>query len=227
MVSGSEWGGYNNKGVWQFADQRPGWEAPIHQLMVKYGVNIFFQGHDHLYAREEVDGVVYQETPMAADSTYEIGVLANADAYTDLTLDGSGHLRVQVNPDSVIVEFVRAYLPADTLDGKRRNGEVAHRYAVRQRITSVDEHGIPTRTTLHTYFSETQNMVTLLSAQPTTTRSTVELISLHGEVLGREILEVGSYGTTLNVASAATGIYIVRLTPDNDKPTSSTVAIIR
>ena len=34
---------------------------PVHQLMVKNGVTIFFQGHDHLFARQERDGMVYQE----------------------------------------------------------------------------------------------------------------------------------------------------------------------
>lgn len=227
MVNGAEWGGYNSKGVWQFSDQRPGWEAPIHQLMVKYGVNIFFQGHDHLYAREEVDGIVYQETPMAADSTYEIGVLANADAYTDLTLDGSGHLRVKVSPDSVVVDFIRAYLPADTVGGKRRNGEVAHSYTVRQRTTSVDENVSPTANRLQTYFSASQNLITLMLAQPIATRSTAELISIQGEVICKEELEVGSYGTTLNAEMAATGIYLIRLTQENNIPISATVAVIR
>ncbi|MEI6690985.1 MAG: metallophosphoesterase [bacterium] len=52
-----EWGGYNQKGVWEFDKMRPGWELPIHQLMVKNKVTIFFQGHDHLFAKQELDGV--------------------------------------------------------------------------------------------------------------------------------------------------------------------------
>ncbi|MFM8179600.1 MAG: metallophosphoesterase family protein [Candidatus Kapaibacterium sp.] len=99
MAKGFEWGGYDNGGRWQFAEKRPGWELAIHQLMVKYGVNVFFQGHDHLFAKEELDGVVYHEVPMPSDSTYEIGVLANADAYKGVTMRGSGHIRVDVRPD--------------------------------------------------------------------------------------------------------------------------------
>ncbi|HND89711.1 MAG TPA: metallophosphoesterase, partial [Saprospiraceae bacterium] len=89
---GYEWGGYggNGNGDWQFDQMRPGWAMPIHQLMVANGVNIFFQGHDHLYAWEKMDGLVYQEVPMPSDTSYQIGMLANADAYTDVTLDGSG-----------------------------------------------------------------------------------------------------------------------------------------
>jgi hypothetical protein len=54
-----EWGGKDKRGVSAFAEKRPGWERPIHDLMVKTGVTILFQGHDHLYARQELDGVVY------------------------------------------------------------------------------------------------------------------------------------------------------------------------
>jgi hypothetical protein len=46
-----EWGGKDRTGQRQFEKYRPGWELPIHQLMVKTGVTIFFQGHDHLFAR--------------------------------------------------------------------------------------------------------------------------------------------------------------------------------
>jgi hypothetical protein len=37
-----EWGGRNKRGDWEFAQRRPGWELPVHQLMVKHGVTIFF-----------------------------------------------------------------------------------------------------------------------------------------------------------------------------------------
>ena len=66
-----EWGGRNKRGDWEFAERRPGWELPVHQLMVKHGVTIFFQGHDHLYAlQQERDGIIYQEVPMPADQGY-------------------------------------------------------------------------------------------------------------------------------------------------------------
>lgn len=134
-----EWGGYEGNGTtWGFATKRPGWELPIHQLMVKNRVNIFFQGHDHLFAKEVVDGVVYQEVPMPSDSTYEIGMLANADAYTANQIDGSGHLRVTVSLQATQVDYVKAYLPKDE-NAIRKNGDVAHTYTVRSTITEVKE----------------------------------------------------------------------------------------
>ena len=138
-AKGAEWGGYSNKGVYEFDKYRPGWGEPIHQLMVKNGVNVFFQGHDHLYAKEELDGLVYQEVPMPSDSTYSIGVTDNGDAYTDVKLEGAGHLRVRVGDEGVTVDFVRAWMPKDTVDGKHTNGEVAYTYTVTTRPTDVAE----------------------------------------------------------------------------------------
>ncbi len=49
---------------------------------------------------------------MPSDSTYEIGMLANADAYTADTVEGSGHLRVTVDADGLAV---RVLGPCDPL----------------------------------------------------------------------------------------------------------------
>jgi hypothetical protein len=126
-----EWGGYEQNGTaYTFPSNRPGWAKPIHQLFVDNDVTVFFQGHDHLFAHEILDSVTYQEVPMAADSTYEIGMLANAGAYTADTIEGTGHLRVNVTPNCVTVDFIRAYLPADTVSGLHHNGEVAFTYSV-------------------------------------------------------------------------------------------------
>jgi hypothetical protein len=126
-----EWGGYEQNGNnYTFDTNRPGWGKPIHQLFKDNGVNIFFQGHDHVFAHEVLDSVTYQALPMAADSTYEIGMLANAGAYLTDTLDGTGHIKVTVNSACVKVDYVRAYLPADTLSGLHQNGEIAFSYTI-------------------------------------------------------------------------------------------------
>jgi hypothetical protein len=139
-AKGYEWGGYNgDTGTnYQFDTYRPGWGLPIHQLMKKNGVNVFFQGHDHLFAKEELDGIVYQEVPMAADTTYEIGVLANADAYKDVTIDGSGHIRVTVAPSCVKVEYVKAYLPKDE-NSTRKNQQVGYSYTIGACVSASSE----------------------------------------------------------------------------------------
>ena len=164
----NEWGGYQRANGtigngYTFDANRPaseGWTKPIHQLFIDNHVTIFFQGHDHVFAHEMLDGITYQACPMAADSTYEIGMLANAGAYTADTLPGSGHIKVSVTPSCVKVDFVRAYLPADTM-GVHKNGEVAFSYAIGNCVitpcqfsygnwTDCDSSGFQTRTYIST-----------------------------------------------------------------------------
>jgi hypothetical protein len=122
-----EWGGKNPKGTWEFGARRPGWDLPIQELMAKNHVTIFFQGHDHLFAKQELDGVIYQEVPLPADPTYS---MFNADAYTSgIKLPNTGYLRVTVSPQNTTVDYVKSYLPG-TDTGGEKNGMVAYSYTV-------------------------------------------------------------------------------------------------
>ena len=117
-----EWGGKDERGRDLFAEKRPGWSMPVHAMMVKHGVSVFFQGHDHLYARQELDGVVYQTVPNPADPTY---TAFNREAYLSGDVQpNSGHLRVTVAPDALRVEYVRGVLPADGERAGAKNGDV-------------------------------------------------------------------------------------------------------
>lgn len=125
-----EWGGKSRNGEWEFDKRRPGWAMPVHQLFVKHGVTIFFQGHDHLFARQEKDGVVYQETPNPADSTYDT---FNKEAYlSGDILPNAGYLRVTVSPQQTKVDYIRSWLPKDET-AEHKNGEVAFSYTVKPR----------------------------------------------------------------------------------------------
>lgn len=124
-----EWGGKNRRGNDEFAQRRPGWALPIHPLMVKHGVSIFFQGHDHVFARQELDGVIYQTLPEPADPNY---ALYNQQAYRSGTLlPNSGRVRVTVTPDRATVHDVRSYLPQDATKD-HPDGEVAFAYQIVQ-----------------------------------------------------------------------------------------------
>ncbi|MFN7916380.1 MAG: metallophosphoesterase [Vicinamibacterales bacterium] len=129
-----EWGGRNLDGSWAFDAQRPGWGVPIHQLLVDNHVNAWFHGHDHLYAMETLDGVVYQEVPQPSLSRYDTPNPAGDYGYqgtlgTDM-FASSGHLRVTVSPTDAKVEYVRAVAPADET-ATRRNAAVLHSYVMR------------------------------------------------------------------------------------------------
>ncbi len=120
-----EWGGNDPKGVTTFKEQRPNWELPIHDLMVKHKVSIFFQGHDHIFVTQERDGLIYQSMPNPADGTFS---MFNDSAYKSGTkAPNSGHVRVSVNPEVAKVEY---FLSARSSDVSRKNMTVAHSYEV-------------------------------------------------------------------------------------------------
>jgi hypothetical protein len=103
-----EWGGADKNGIDQFAKMRPGWELPIHQLFVKYGVDIYFQGHDHFFVKQELDGVVYQEVPQPATPGGDAQNMAHEYAYKSGTVLASpGYLLVTVSSSGVQVDYIQ------------------------------------------------------------------------------------------------------------------------
>jgi hypothetical protein len=103
LATSYEWGDAKN-----LAAHRPGWDKTIQQIMADTHVTIFFQGHDHLFVRQELDGVTYLTLPTPADPNYAFD---NVDAYlTGDKLPASGHVRVTVSPNGVTLDYVRSYL---------------------------------------------------------------------------------------------------------------------
>lgn len=203
-----EWGGYEQNGTsYTFTSKRPGWAKPIQELFKDNNVTIFFQGHDHLFAKEDLDGVVYQEVPMPSDSTYSLGLLANGDAYTSVTQDGSGHIRVSVSPSCVKVDYVRAYLPAD-VNNSRKNGDVTYSYTIGTCSSSggggtVNTTGdvavfpVPANAILNTQFSNTPASFNIY------------LYDLSGQMV------LHSQSLKTSVAALPNGMYIAKIiTPD-------------
>ncbi|MFZ1039794.1 MAG: metallophosphoesterase family protein [Anaerolineales bacterium] len=132
-VLGTQRGGIEVATKYEWGDaadlsaHRSGWDKTIHQLMVDNHVNIYFQGHDHIFVYQELDGVIYQTLPQPADPNY---ALNNADSYqSGDKLSNTGYVRVNVSPANVKVEYVRTYLPQDEVNG-HKTGEVAYSYTV-------------------------------------------------------------------------------------------------
>jgi predicted phosphodiesterase len=127
----NEWGGRNADGSESFKEHRPGWEIPVHQVLVKNRVAVVFHGHDHMFAKEELDGVVYQLVPQPAHA--RTGKPRNAREYGYIHGDvpgGSGYVRVKVAQDEAIVDYVLSVSPREET-GSRKNGAVAYSYNVR------------------------------------------------------------------------------------------------
>jgi hypothetical protein len=142
-----EWGGKNADGTWGFDVRRPGWEKTIHQLLVENRVNIFFHGHDHFFAKQELDGVIYQLVPQPGCLNYNSAGKAETYGYKEgVILPGSGYLRVTVSETEAKTDFIRAWLPPDETES-HKNGETAHSYTIpavhAPSLTPEESRGIP------------------------------------------------------------------------------------
>jgi hypothetical protein len=129
-----EWGGKNPDDTSGFDSMRPGWGKPIHQLLVENHVTAVFHGHDHVYVKQELDGIVYQEMsqPSSPNFTGGPGLAAKMHYDSGTIQSSSGHLRISVAPDKVKVEYVRAYRPEDE-NASRHNGDVSDSYTLAPR----------------------------------------------------------------------------------------------
>jgi predicted phosphodiesterase len=126
-----EWGGKNADGSDGFKEHRPGWEMPIHQLLVKTGVSAVIHGHDHLFAKEELDGIIYQEVPQPGHPS---GGTRSAEEYryTGIILGSSGHVRVTVGEKEAKVDYVRSIVSGVTRSDMP-NASVEHTYTIKPR----------------------------------------------------------------------------------------------
>jgi hypothetical protein len=201
-ATGFEWGGMQGN-QYKFDQYRPGWGKPIHQVFIDTGVDIFFQGHDHLFAKEQLNGVVYQEVPMPSDATYNFGYTANAIAYTDVTLDGTGHIRVNVTPSCVTVDYVKSYITGTTGSEGHVNGELGYSYS----IGSDCPLQIPTVevTSAIQVFPNPVHEMLYITVKDATVPHKFELVTLLGQTL------VTFDTTVLNTSTIASGVYLLKI----------------
>ncbi len=107
VVGFYEWGGMNADSTNGFKDHRKGWEMPIHNLLVKYKVSAVFHGHDHLFAKQEKDGIIYQCIPQPGAKG--VGNVRNGEecGYVNgIILNGPGYIRVSVSEKDAKIEYV-------------------------------------------------------------------------------------------------------------------------
>ena len=106
----NEWGGNNNDGTYGFDSNRPGWGKPIHQLLLDCKVGFVFKGHDHLYVKQELDGIIYQTLPQPSHPGEKIDV-TQYGYISGKGVGGSGYLKVSTSGSVAQVDFI-------TFDGK-------------------------------------------------------------------------------------------------------------
>lgn len=231
LVKYFEWGGYENNGTtWGFTTHRPGWAAPVHQLLVQNHVQVFFQGHDHLFATEQRDGLIYQEIGMPSDSTYKIGWLANSDVYKGINkFSGTGHLRLSIGPDQARVDYVSAYEPFDT-NSTHHNRVIVYSYTINPN-TSVneEENKLPYTYKLEQNYPNPFNPSTTIRYElPATGYVKLTVYDALGhliKVLTNGKKSAGIYEETFNLSEYSSGIYFCRLQVGNFSKSKKIVLI--
>ncbi len=130
-----EWGGKNLDGKNTFSEHRPNWDAPIHDLLVKYKVSIVFHGHDHFYDRQERDGIIYQLVPQPSHSKANNPASPDEYGYHSGVIQGaSGIIRIQVSESNTHVEYVRTY-PDKSEGSKYHTGAITDQYDIKPDLT--------------------------------------------------------------------------------------------
>ena len=113
-----------------FKEHRPGWDMPVHQLLVRNHLAAVFKAHDNFFARQELEGIVYQMIPQPSFAGNDrIRELETYGYKQGIFIGNSGHVRVTISPEKVRVEYVRSYLPKNAIQA-HPNGEISSSYEI-------------------------------------------------------------------------------------------------
>jgi len=122
-----EWGGKNQDGTDGFKQHRSDWEMPIHDLLRKYRVTAVFHGHDHLFAKQEKDGIIYQCLSQPGSMRTRISNQGSEYGYTtDDAFLNAGYMRVSVFKDKARFDFV-----STNKDEPAKNKRVIYTYELK------------------------------------------------------------------------------------------------
>jgi hypothetical protein len=217
-----EMGGNNADSSWGFTSHRPGWDMPLHQLMVSNHVNAFFHGHDHFYAKQDVDGIVYQEVPQPGNPNYNNANNASEYGYvTGTILPCAGFLLVTVSDSVATVEYVRSYLP-ESENKDRINGSVSHSYTMAANIvSSIDakQNARAGRTLAYSYPNPAHSFTTIRYDVSERNRVTLKVYNVLGNEVASlvdDIKDAGEYAAHWSPADLPFGLYVYRLVIGRD-----------
>ena len=102
----NEWGGLNIDGSYGFDSNRSGWGKPVHQLLLDNKVGFVFKGHDHLYVKQELDGIIYQTLPQPSHPGEKLDV-KQYGYLSGKGVGGSGFLKVSTDGSVAKVDFIK------------------------------------------------------------------------------------------------------------------------
>ena len=226
-----EMGGYNSDSTWGFDAYRPGWGKTVHQLMVDNKATIYFHGHDHCYARQEKDGIIYQEVPQPSSKNIT-NITGTQYGYVQgILMPSRGFLFVSITDSTAKVDYVKTYLPSEET-GNHTNGEVAYSYTLKPYPTGIEEK----------YISEGSFELGQNYPDPFSLGTSIhyKLNSANNvrlkvfDMLGREVAtlvdqyqEPGEYTVVLNSGAyiCANGLYYYRIFVGNDSKSMKMICI--
>jgi hypothetical protein len=101
-------------------------------MLVSEGVTAVFHGHDHGFAHQVLDDIHYIECPVISgigmfQLLYDSGFLEAADYENGVIMGNNGYIRVTVNPEKVLLEYVGTIREVDEKKQGYKNGTI--RYA--------------------------------------------------------------------------------------------------
>ncbi len=105
--------------------------ARVHELLRRHHVDIVFHGHDHFYARQETDGVIYQLVPQGATRNFRRHFAEEYGYKEGDFLPNDGHLLVSVSPAKVTVSYIASAVESMARRGAV-NGEVKKTYSLQK-----------------------------------------------------------------------------------------------
>jgi hypothetical protein len=213
-----EWGGLNIDSTDGWSANRAGWYKPIKDLLTEHKVTIMFHGHDHFFGKQDMDCLLYQEVPQPSLPNFNnVPQAADYGYLNGIIIPNSGHLRVNVSPTGVTVDYVRAVRPIQET-AILHNKDISETYHIGI-VNCYDslQSGIPD------IGNENYNIVTVYP-NPTASNSLVvktekakdydrhiELINTTGETVVSDDLKSGNTSALLNITNIASGLYFIKV----------------
>ncbi len=227
-----EMGGYSQAGTDDWSTFRPGWDIPLHNLFVETGVNAYFHGHDHLFACEERDGVVYQECPQPGLANYTKANNAAVYGYLDSNTNSSefgyfadsenvlpcsGHMRVTINGDSARVDYVRSFKDSSiNAQNGWVNGMTAYSYTLAPKSVAIRQAAVSAaKSPLAISISQYGKTPVISFSIPQAAHVALTIMDFQGRVISRVVDATETSGTHVfrwkNGSGSAAGVYIAML----------------
>lgn len=210
-----EWGGANMDGTDGWNANRPGWYKPIRDLLEENKVAIVFHGHDHFYAKQELNCLLYQEVPQPSLPIFNNSQAANFGYVNGVINFNSGHLRVNVSSSGVTVDYVRAVRPVQETPSLH-NRDISNTYNINLACYDTLNSGI---NKLHennfriisVYPNPTKNLLYVESETPIDDEMQIELINLSGEIIAFGKIEKGNLLLQLDISEIPPGLYLLKV----------------